>query len=313
MAAHEPVNLAAALGGLRPKDKQPNSARVLNAWIAQAERQLGSAGGRLGWLVASTITTAALQQAVDELGEPLFLLKGGTLLQHRLPGITRATTDLDGLVRGDVDAYLDKLDDVLQRPWGVCQLRRGEVEMINVPNRLIKPRRFVVVVVLGGVTWRRMQVEVSPDEGSAGSAGEHLSPPSLAGFGLPTPDRLTGLAMRYQIAQKIHAASDPHDPPSYENERARDAVDLLLLRDLVTAQATPTMAEIKTAVVDVFQARARDAVALGLPPRNWPASLTPYPHWRVSFVRAAESAGLDIQLDDAIEQVNTWIKHIDGA
>src|SRR5258706_51722 len=179
MAAAEPVNLAAALGGLRPKGKQPNSARVLNAWIAQAERQLGSDGGRLGWLVASTIATAALQQAVDELGEPPFLLKGGTLLQHRVPGTSRATTDLDGLIRGDIDAYLDTLDEVLQRPWGACQLRRGEVEVINVPNRLIKPRRFDTVVLLGGVTWRRIQVEVSPDEGSAGTVGEYVPAPSL--------------------------------------------------------------------------------------------------------------------------------------
>jgi hypothetical protein len=143
--------------GLRPKGKQPNSARVLNAWIAQAERQLGSDGGRLGWLVASTIATAALQQAVDELGEPLFLLKGGTLLQHRVPGTSRATTDLDGLIRGDIDAYLDTLDEVLQRPWGACQLRRGEVEVINVPNRLIKPRRFDTVVDTGSIDPRLLR------------------------------------------------------------------------------------------------------------------------------------------------------------
>jgi hypothetical protein len=42
--------------------------------------------------------------------------------------------------------------------------------------------------------------------------GEPLPAPSLADFGLPTPDHLTGLAMRYQIAQKAHAASDPHEP-----------------------------------------------------------------------------------------------------
>ena len=156
-------------------------------------------------------------------------------------------------------------------------------------------------------------MEVSPDEGSAGSAGEYVAAPSLAGFGLPTPDRLTGLAVRYQVAQKIDAASDPHDPPAYENERARDVVDLLLLRDLVTTQATPTLPGIKAAVLDIFEARARDAAALGLPPRVWPAALTPYPHWRVSFARAAESVGLDIGLEDAVERVNTWIKLIDGA
>ncbi len=81
----------------------------------------------------------------------------------------------------------------------------------------------------------------------------------------------------------------------------------------MTAEATPTLAEIRAAVLDTFRARAHDATALGLPPRTWPTVLTPYPHWGVSFGRAAESVGLDIGLNDAVEQVNTWIKLIDGA
>jgi hypothetical protein len=36
--------------------------------------------------------------------------------------------------------------------------------------------------------------------------------------------------MRYQIAQKVHASTDPHNPPEFVNDRARDVVDLLLLR-----------------------------------------------------------------------------------
>jgi hypothetical protein len=52
MGIAEPRNLAAALSGLKPKDKDPRSARILNAWIAQAEDRLSSSGGRLGWLVA---------------------------------------------------------------------------------------------------------------------------------------------------------------------------------------------------------------------------------------------------------------------
>lgn len=81
MAKHDPANLAEALNDLAPKGKAPASARVLNVWIAQAQDRLGSAGPRLGWLVAATVVSAALQRAVDESGSALFLLKGGTMLQ----------------------------------------------------------------------------------------------------------------------------------------------------------------------------------------------------------------------------------------
>ena len=93
----------------RTGDHAEHLAAKYGMTVPQAERQLGSDGGRLGWLVASTVVVAALQQAVDEQGEPLFLLKGGTLLQHRLPRLSRATTDLDGLVRGDLDRFVEVL------------------------------------------------------------------------------------------------------------------------------------------------------------------------------------------------------------
>jgi hypothetical protein len=55
----------------------PRVARVLHTWIAQAQDSLGSVRPRLGWLVAATVITAALQRAVNESGTALFLLKGG--------------------------------------------------------------------------------------------------------------------------------------------------------------------------------------------------------------------------------------------
>lgn len=307
----EPVDLAAALDGLQPKQKAPGSARVLDAWIAQAERRLGSDGGRLGWLVASTVVAAALQQVVDEQGEPLFLLKGGTLLQHRLPRFSRATTDLDGLIRGDLDRFIEALDDALARPWGPLMLRRNPTEVIRVPNRVAAPRRFDVIVQINGVTWRRIQVEISTDEGSAGTQSEPLAAPSLAGFGLPTPDHLTGLAMRYQIAQKVHAASDPHEPPTFQNDRARDVIDLLLLRDLIRETRSPAPGQVKVAILDIFAARARDAAALGYPERMWPTRITAYPHWAASYERAAASAGIALTLEDAVAQVNLWLDELD--
>ncbi|MDR1152969.1 MAG: nucleotidyl transferase AbiEii/AbiGii toxin family protein [Bifidobacteriaceae bacterium] len=311
MGIDEPWNLAGAIGGLKPKDKDPRSARVLNAWITQAEDKLSSSGGRLGWLIASAVVTAALQRAVDDAGQARFLLKGGTMLQHRLPGMTRTTTDVDGLVRGGIEHFLDGLDEVFAQPWGPLTLVRSEVEVIESPDKIVKPRRFDVIVELGGVTWRRVQVEVSPDEGNAGESPADVPPPSLAGFGLPSPERVVCLSLPYQVAQKIHAASGPHDPPEYVNDRARDVVDLLLVRDLARAVGEPDLAAIRAAVADTFDTRAREATELGRRPAVWPAQVVPHHHWRDGYTRAAASASLPLSLEEAVAQVNAWINEID--
>jgi hypothetical protein len=313
MATDPPFNLAEALAGLKPKNKNPASSKVLNAWIAKAETDLNSDGGRLGWLVATTVVAAILQKATDDAGTPRFLLKGGTLLQHRLPGLTRTTTDLDGLVSGDLDSFLVVLDETLRESWGPLAFRRSEVEVIDTPAKIVKPRRFDVLVQLNGVVWRRIQVEISPDEGQAGASAESLAAPSLAGFGLPTPDHLVGLAMRYQIAQKIHASTDPHDPPAYVNERVRDVIDLLLIRSMVENSGQPTGSDIREAIADIFASRAAEAETLGRLPRHWPARLTAYLHWQDSFSNAAASAGLNITLETAVEQVNEWLDEIDAS
>ncbi|MEX1105036.1 MAG: nucleotidyl transferase AbiEii/AbiGii toxin family protein [Ilumatobacteraceae bacterium] len=311
---HFGSRLAELLKTLKPKTKQPVSTKVLNTWIAQAEGQLGdeAKGGRLGWLIASSVAIAAVQRALDEDGRQLFLLKGGTLLQHRLNATARATKDVDGLIRGDMDAFFGVLEGVLDEPWGPLTMRRGEVEVIDVPTKIIKPRRFDIILDMRGVTWRRIQFEVSPDEAGIGDERESIEPLSLAGFGLPDPDALVGIAMRFQIAQKLHAVSDPHEPPDSINDRVRDVVDLILLRDLAAATGSPTLPEIRQAGVAVFEARGCEAAELGRPPRSWPPTITDHRHWRDDYVRAAASGGIGLSLDAAVAEVNAWIVRITG-
>ena len=235
------------------------------------------------------------------------------MLQHRLPGMTRTTTDVDGLVRAIIDEFLAVLDPMLRQPWGPLTFRRGAVEVIDVPGKIIKPRRFDMAVALNGVTWRKVQVEVSPDEGQAGQSDEQIDAPSLAGFGLPTPDYLVTLALRYQIAQKVHAATDPHEPPDFVNDRARDVVDLLLLRDLTRLTGEPGLVGIREAIVDIFDARAAEAIATGRTPRYWPARLIAYPHWQTSCQKAAASAGVTLTPEEAVATLNAWLDEIDQA
>jgi len=222
----------------------------------------------------------------------------------------RTTNDVDGLIRGDVDQFLTLLDRVLAEPWGPLTLRRGPVETIDVPTRVLKPRRFDVYMELRGVTWRRIQFELSPDEAGIGEESEAVEPPPLGGFGLPDPDVLVGIALRHQIAQKLHAVSDAHDPPDSVNDRARDVVDLLLLRDLAAATGRPTNADIAAAARAVFRARADEAARLGRGLRHWPPTVVAHRHWAADYERAARSASFPLALDEAVALLNAWIEEL---
>jgi hypothetical protein len=293
------------------REREPNSARTLDAWINQAQERVGVDHGRLGWLVASTVVVAVLQRAVDESNTPNFLLKGGTYLQHRLDWAGRSTKDVDGIVRGDIDAFLAVLDRSLREPWGVLTLSRSRVELINVPTRARRLGRFEVKVALRGVVWRSVKVEISPDEAGIGDHPYPFSPPSLSHFGLPNPDALVGIALRFQIAQKFHACSDPHDPPQAVNDRPRDLVDLILLRALLESDVTTTAGDLRAACVALFDARAAEAIELGRTARSWPPVIQMHRHWPADYERAARDARLADSLVEAIAQLNSWISDIE--
>lgn len=309
MEQFEPTDIIRGLSELKPKEKEPVSASVLSKWISQAENSMGiEQAGRLSWLIATTVVSAMLQQVVDENAESRFLLKGGTMLQYRLGSVARATKDLDGIVRGDIDDFLCAMDELIKEGWGPIDFTYGDVEIINTPARIIKPRRFDITLLMQGRIWRRITVEISPDEGESGVKAEKITAPALAPFGLPTPDSLTSLAMSYQIAQKVHAATDPHDPPVFVNERARDVVDLILLKGLAENSGAPNESEISSAIQDIFASRAKEAETLGRPQRVWPAHLNALLHWQNDYTTAAKSAGVDMTLDDAVLRLNEWLE-----
>lgn len=205
------------------------------------------------------------------------------------------------------------MDENLVEPWGPIELTRSEIEEIIVPTRVEHPRRFNLILSMKGVTWARVQVELAPDEGQAGNSIEWIPAPPLGGFGLPSSEATCCLAMQYQIAQKIHAVSDPHDPPESRNDRPRDIVDVLLLKELVDATAMPTYAEIGHACQDVFAARAADARQLGRIERHWPPGIEGYPHWVRAYADAQRTARFAMDMDDALIALNAWICELEAS
>jgi hypothetical protein len=294
---------------LPERGKEPTAARHLDAWIEQAVPRVGVTSRRLGWMVASSVAIGVLQRSLDPGGEPRFLLKGGAYLELILGLRARSTSDIDALFRGDFDDLLASLDACLEHRWGPLTIERTEALVMENVQRVAKPRRFKLKLKLGGTVWRSIDVEVAADEAGIGERSALLKAVPLGHFGLPTAESLAGIALDFQVAQKIHACTDPHEPPTFVNTRARDVVDLLLLEDAFYRDAA-TLSGLRSACETLFQARAADAVALEIAGRAWPPTVMAHEGWERDFAAACREADLDLDLQASLDRVNEWIRAI---
>lgn len=296
--------------GLAPRDKLPATARVLDTWINQAQDKVGITAGRIGWLVASSVVIAALQRTRHVDNRPRFLLKGGTYLELKLGLEARATKDVDTLFRGNFEEFVETLDAALADPWGVVELSRSEITLVEGAKRLVKPRRFKVKLSVKGRVWRSIDVELAAEEGAAGTDVAVLPGAPLDHFGLPSPLELAAIVLEYQVAQKLHACTDPHDPPAAVNDRARDIIDLVLLKRAFFD--TPMLPTLHAACVDIFDTRATEAEMPGEPARTWPPTVVAHSHWRHDYEALASPLLPDVTLTAAVDELNLWIAQIDN-
>jgi hypothetical protein len=150
-----------------------------------------------------------------------------------------------------------------------------------------------------GRSWGTVQVDLSPREGESTEV-ELVEALALEPFGLSTPEALPCLALRYHIAQKIHAMTEPPRDEDTQNERFRDLVDLLLMREL-----TSDLGGVRAACVEVFEIRNT---------HDWPPQLDPPAFWQEPFAKLAEEVELGVSsLEEAIRKAQTFIEAIDGA
>lgn len=175
------------------KRSEPSSARVLTQWVDADARERGLPPKRVrDWIS--------------------FMILGGRLERAR----SSAEGDL-------VSALREALDRGYQ---GFVFRVKGEPYVM--PNDSV---RVDVALEYRGRGWGTIQVDLSAREGDSTEV-EMVEPLSLEPFGLDTPDVLPCLSLRFHIAQKIHAMTKPPVDEGTPNERFRDLVDLLLMREL---------------------------------------------------------------------------------
>ena len=107
------------------------------------------------------------------------------------------------------------------------------------------------------------------------------------------------LAMPWQIAQKLHAVSEPPLRPDTENARYWDLIDLQLLQALTEENLAP----VKEACVQTFTTRAQ---------QTWPPRITIYPDWSERYTTMATRLDMPItDVNEAVGVIHDFIRCID--
>lgn len=278
---------------LPSKDKPPHNVNVLNRWITEASRHSGIEVGRLRRWIGFMIVAAMLDRARHEDdGEPLFFIKGGVAMELRLSTGARATKDLDTTLRAAIAEVTNHLDPVLRDGFGDFTATRTEIEAVRDTGAI----RFDVKLSYRGRSVGTIPVEVAEAEGAMGAEVDHVPAQPLDHVGLEGPLTVPCIAVRWQIAQKLHACTER--PPDRENDRFRDLIDLQLLAEFVDDWRA-----LRMACVEVFEGRNMHA---------WPPEIHIPDSWNAGYRTLAEDMGFaPTEVNEAADLVRAIIRQID--
>jgi len=159
--------------------------------------------------------------------------------------------------------------------------------------------RFDVRVRWKTKTLAKIKLEVSGAEGGAGRDYDSLPSFSLAeqfGMAAGVAD-VPCLPLRYQVAQKLHAVSDPRE----DNDRFRDLIDLIILDDL-NEDGDEALRE---ACTEIFALRDQHA---------WPPQVVAHEDWDQGYQAMAAVMNFPItDLSDALRLVRAMVARIEAA
>ena len=277
-----------------PRDKRPLNLRHLQRVVSEAANAKGVIEPRLQRWISTMALLGALERANAEPNRGL-LLKGGVAMELRLGMKARTTKDVDFVFHGPLDAPLEDLDEAIAEPYSGFAFERGQPE----PIRDTGSYRFDVKLYYGEKrqSWQTVQVEVSLAEIDSLESDE-VPAIGIDDLGLEGPTTVLCLSLRYQIAQKIHACTERFD--GGENDRSRDLIDLILLRELVE-----DLSAVREACVITFERRGK---------HSWPPDLSIEPSWPDTYAEEATRYEFAVPtVEEAAELVRVFIAKIDAA
>src|SRR5581483_3419132 len=147
--------------------------------------------------------------------------------------------------------------------------------------------------------WATVDVDLAPV--TADCETDPIPPIALADFGLTSSRSVPCLALHAQIAQKIHALTEP-EPRGRPNPRARDVLDVLL----VIQQLDMDHTLVRSACERTFAERAK---------HKWPMYSFTFPQaWHTKLPEIARTCGYETDDVSIIEtRFNSYLARLTGS
>ena len=239
-----------------------------------------------------------LDAARDRHGEPLFVVKGGSALELRYESQARATRDIDLEFAGTLDEIHRTLAACIDAGWSGFSGRVLDPQPLSIPWGSVTGQRLTVRLTYLDRPFANIPLEIvtrtSPEV-------EYVHSLRLDPVGLPSPDPIPCLSLPYQVAEKLHACTDPLDGER-ANDRISDLMDLILIEDLSPGL---NLVAAKKACVAVFAERST---------HPWPPVVSPSRRLDQLWSALVADTGFSIDsLSEAAERVNSLIAAIDDA
>lgn len=226
------------------------------------------------------------------------VVKGGSSLKMRFgDALTRATTDLDVARSGNADAFEVAFARDLTLGWEGFSGRlveRPKATPKGVPQQYVMQPYEVKLNYLGS-PWCTVLFEVGHNEIDDADEAEYVLPKDasdmLESMGFPRLNPVALMPLHYQIAQKLHGASEP------DSQRAHDLVDL----QLIAKYGNVSLPLVRTTCERLFAYRQM---------QPWPTAVVANEGWDLIYSEAAEGLGVLQEVADAVIWTNGFIDEV---
>lgn len=227
-------------------------------------------------------------------------IKGGSAMALRYGRGTRFTQDLDAARVQPLGRFRSDFEDSLAAGWGGFTgrlIEKAAPRPSGVPAaNVMQP--FNVKLDYRGRPWCTVKFELGHNEIGDADDPEYQLADSLVQLftevGLEAPKPVRVMRADHQIAQKLHAVSEPG------SERARDLVDLQLL----DKGESLDLAQVKTTCARLFEYRGQQV---------WPPTVVSGDGWATLYEAAVEDIDVIPNVDGAVAWVNEFVRHISAS